>query len=141
MEEMYWSVRYQIENLEEIKKKLDSPNIWDLIYEAYDLYSNPRKRMQIELLREVIFELKRDYNKEFDGLERFKEDQIFLIKEKNELIKELLANLKTEDELFLPDTHLLENPEHIFDVKEGEITVERYLTKEERAKVEEERRK
>ncbi len=40
--------------------------------------------MQIELLREVIFELKRDFNKEFDGLERFKEDQLFLIKEKNE---------------------------------------------------------
>lgn len=105
------------------------------------MYSNPRKRMQIELLREVIFELKRDYNKEFDSLERFKEDQIFLIKEKNELIKELLANLKTEDELFEPDTHLLENPEHIFDVKDSDVTVERYLTKEERAKLEEERRK
>ena len=97
--------------------------------------------MQIELLREVIFELKRDYNKEFDQLERFKEDQIFLIREKNELIKELLANLKTEDELFQPEHHILENPEHIFDVKESEVTVERYLTKEERAKVEEERRK
>jgi hypothetical protein len=141
MEEMFWCVKLQIEQLDDIKKKLESPNIWDLIYEPYDLYSNPRKRMQIELLREVIFELKRDYNKEFDQLERFKEDQIFLIKEKNELIKELLANLKTEDELFQPDHHILENPEHIFDVKESEVTVERYLTKEERAKVEEERRK
>jgi hypothetical protein len=61
--------------------------------------------------------LKRDYNKEFDSLERYKEDQIFMIKEKNELIKELLSNLKTEDELFEPDTHLLENPDHIFNVR------------------------
>lgn len=35
----------------------------------------------------------------------------------------------------------MENPGHIFDVKESEITVERYLTKEERAKLDEERRK
>lgn len=97
--------------------------------------------MQIELLREVIFELKRDYNKEFDSLERFKEDQIFLIREKNELIKELLLNLKTEDDLFEPETHILENPDHIFDVKESDIKVEKYLTKDERARLDEERRK
>jgi hypothetical protein len=42
---MFWSVKYQIDQLDEIKKKLESPNIWDLIYEAYDLYSNPRKRV------------------------------------------------------------------------------------------------
>jgi|LauGreDrversion4_2_1035121.scaffolds.fasta_scaffold17743_4 hypothetical protein len=141
MEEMYWSVKYQVDQIDEVRKKLESPNIWDLIYEAYELYSNPHKRMQIELLREVVFELKRDYNKEFDSLERFKEDQIFLIREKNELIKELLSNLKTEDELFEPDTHILENPDHIFDVKESDVKVEKYLTKEERAKAEEERRK
>lgn len=46
------------------------------------------------MLKEVIFELKRDFNKEFDGLERFKEDSLFSIKEKNEQIKELLNNLK-----------------------------------------------
>jgi hypothetical protein len=141
MEEMFWAVKYQLDTLDEFKRRLDTPNIWDLIYESYDLYSNPRKRMQIELLREVIFELKRDYNKEFDSLERYKEDQIFLIKEKNELIKELLTNLKTEDELFEPDTHILENPDHIFNVKEEDVKVEKYLTKEERAKLEEERRK
>jgi hypothetical protein len=32
-------------------------------------------------------------------------------------------------------------PDHIFDVKDSDIKVERYLTKEERAKVEEERKK
>lgn len=93
------------------------------------------------MLREVVVELKREYNREFDGLERFKEDQIFLVREKNELIKELLANLKTEDELFEPETHILENPDHIFDVKDSDIKVEKYLTKEERAKLEEERRR
>lgn len=64
-----------------------------------------------------------------------------MIKEKNELIKELLSNLKTEDEFFEPDTHILENPDHIFNVKESDVTVEKYLTREERAKLDEERRK
>ena len=102
MEEMYWQVKLALSTLDELKKKLDAPNIWDLIYDAYDLYTNPRKRMQIELLKEVTFELKRDFNKEFDALERFKEDQLFLIKEKNEQIKELLTNLKQEEEIFEP---------------------------------------
>lgn len=102
MEEIYWSVKYVLQTLDEVKKKLDHPNIWDLIYESYDLYTDPRKRMQIELLREVIFELKRDYNKEFESLEKFKEDSLFTIKEKNEMIKELLNNLKQEEEIFEP---------------------------------------
>ena len=141
MEEIYWNVKYQLQTLDEIKKKLDHPNIWDLIYESFDLYTDSRKRMQIELLREVIFELKRDFNKEFESLEKFKEDSLFTIKEKNEMIKELLTNLKQEDDIFEPQSHPLEVPEHIFDVKEEEITVEKYLTKEERAKLEEEKRR
>ena len=67
-----------------MKKALDHPNIWDLIYDSFELYSDTRKRMQIDLLNEVVFELKRDYNKEFDQLEKFKEDCIFSIKEKND---------------------------------------------------------
>eukprot|EP00347_Sterkiella_histriomuscorum_P023011 403336298 len=141
MEEIYWSVKYALKTLDEVKKNLDNPNIWDLIYESYDLYTDPRKRMQIELLREVIFELKRDYNKEFESLEKFKEDSLFTIKEKNEMIKELLHNLKQEEEIFEPLSHPLEFPEHIFEVKEDEIGVEKFLTKEERTRLEEERLK
>ena len=141
MEEIYWSVKYALKTLDEVKRNLDNPNIWDLIYESYDLYTDPRKRMQIELLREVIFELKRDYNKEFESLEKFKEDSLFTIKEKNEMIKELLHNLKQEEEIFEPLSHPLEFPEHIFEVKEDEIGVEKFLTKEERTRLEEERLK
>jgi hypothetical protein len=94
MEEMFWQVSYLNKNLEETKKTLESPNIWDLIYEAYDLYSDSRKRIQIELLKEVLFELKRDFNKEFISLEDFKDNICTVIKEKNDLIKELLINLK-----------------------------------------------
>jgi hypothetical protein len=102
MEEMYWQVKYAIKSLDEAKKHLENPNIWDLIYDSFDLYTDSRKRMQIELLKEVIFELKKDYNKEYEALEKFKEDSLFTIKEKNEMIKELLTNLKQEEEIFEP---------------------------------------
>jgi hypothetical protein len=85
MEEMFWSVMQVLKTLDDMKRILDNPNIWDLIYESNELYTDTRKRMQIELLKEVVFELKRDYNKEFDSLERFKEDQLFMIKEKSSL--------------------------------------------------------
>lgn len=93
------------------------------------------------MVKAVVFELKRDFNKEFIDLEKFKEDQIYAIKEKNELITELLENLKQSEKLFEPEGHILEDPEHILTVKDDEIKVERYLTKEERAALEEERRR
>ena len=42
-----------------------APNIFELIYEPYELHTDIRKRNQIELVKECIFELKRGFNKEF----------------------------------------------------------------------------
>jgi cilia- and flagella-associated protein 43 len=74
-------------------------------------------------------------------LEKFKEDQLFAIKEKNEQIQELLDNLKQSETLFEPKGHHLETPETILVVDPSEIKVERYLTKEERAALEVERKR
>lgn len=93
------------------------------------------------MIKELIFELKRDFNLEFNALEKFKEDQIYAIKEKNSLIEELLENLGYDEELFEPQSHLLEDPEHIFKINPDDIKVEKYLNKEERAKLAEEERK
>lgn len=91
MEEVHWKVVYLERELEELKKALEdpNPNIYELLYDAFELYTDQRKRTQIELIREVIFELKRDYNKEFMILEAYKQEQIYAIKEKNEQIVEL----------------------------------------------------
>lgn len=43
--------------------------MFDLIYEPFDLYTDVRKRNQIELIKGVIFQLKRNFNKEFKELE------------------------------------------------------------------------
>ena len=114
MEELFWQVNYLNRTLEQTKEVLANPNIWDIIYESYELYTDSRKRIQIELLKEILFELKRDFNKEFVALEDTKDNILSVIKEKNDLIKELLINLKQEDEIFEPQSHILENPDSIF---------------------------
>jgi hypothetical protein len=45
-----------------------------LVYEPYELAADGRKVYQISLLQGVVFELKTDFNKEFDALEKYKED-------------------------------------------------------------------
>jgi len=39
--------------------------------------------MQIDLIREFIFELKRKFNKEFEGLKDIKEEKVYNIDERN----------------------------------------------------------
>jgi len=52
-----------------------------------------------------------------------------------------LTNLKTDEPLLEIELLDIEAPERVLTVKESEITVEKYLTKEEREAVEAERRK
>lgn len=93
------------------------------------------------MLQAVIFELKGEFNEKFIALGKAKEDSVYAIKEKNELISELLANLKYEEELFTPQQHPLEEPQSIIaEPTPDEIKVEKYLTKDERAQLDEEKR-
>ena len=112
------------------------------MYEPYDLYCDKRKRTQIELIKEIIFELKRDFNKEFELLEKHKNDHIFTIGEKNDQIKDLLENLKEPINIEKFQVAPEEKPDHIFELNEAtEINVERFLTKEQREELEEIERK
>jgi len=53
---------------------------------------------------------------------------------------EILQNLNQEEELFTPSTNPLEDPENIFKIEDDEIKVTKYLTKAERAELEEQQR-
>lgn len=112
-----------------------------MLYEPFELYADVRKRHQIELIKGVIFELKADFNKEFVELENDKNDQVYAIEEKNKAMQEILGKLQTHEDPFVPEPHDLEKPELILEAKPEEVKVERYLTKEQRAALEEERRK
>lgn len=146
MEEIHWKISllelFRKQQAEELRKTFENMNPYDILYNPFELYTNKRKRSQIEVLKMVVFELKKDFNKEFAALEIKKEDCKLQIKEKNEAIRELLQNLKDyETEVKEVDSHILERPEHILEIDDSEVPGIRYLTKEERAIKEEEERK
>lgn len=70
MEEIHWKIIQTKRTIDDLKASLESQNIFEMLYEPYDLYRDKRKRCQIEFLKEVVFELKRDFNKEFTNLEQ-----------------------------------------------------------------------
>lgn len=62
MDELFWCVTTAVKTLDERKASLEKPGIYDLIYKTFELYTDARKRAQIELLTQVIFELKKSFN-------------------------------------------------------------------------------
>jgi hypothetical protein len=130
MEEIHWKVVQTRRELEETKTLIEKNQltIFDLLYEPFELYTVKRKRTQIELLKECVFELKRDFNKEFEDLKNKKSLKKDDIGEKNEIIRDLLENLNEPDEIveIEPD----EDPKAILHVAESEVKIEKYLTKE-----------
>lgn len=142
MEEIHWKIVQTKRTIDELRAAIESQNIFEMMYEPYDLYCDKRKRTQIELIKEIIFELKRDFNKEFELLEKHKNDHIFTIGEKNDQIKDLLENLKEPINIEKFQVAPEEKPDHIFELNEAtEINVERFLTKEQREELEEIERK
>lgn len=69
MEEIHWKVSlfetFKKNLNEDLKKTFENLTPFDLLYSAFDLYTSKRKRTQIEIIKMIVFELKRDYNKEF----------------------------------------------------------------------------
>ena len=84
MEEIHWRIIQTKRSVDDLKAAIETGAIFEMLYEPYDLYRDKRKRAQIEFLKEVVFELKRDFNKEFEQLEKYKGDHQFNIGEKNE---------------------------------------------------------
>lgn len=41
-------------------------NDWNFLYGALELFTNNRKRNQIKLLHNIIFQIKEEFNKEFE---------------------------------------------------------------------------
>jgi WD40 repeat protein len=138
--ELRWKILTRKRELEDLRNNLHTLGSWDLIYEPFELYTDSRKRMQIEMIQDIVFKLKGEFNKEFENFQKFKDDQIFNIQERNNRITEILEDLKREEELFEPKSHPLETPEDILEVSPSEVPVEKHLTAEERAIEEEKRR-
>lgn len=131
----------EVEEKEEEKKDDDELSDWDYLYGAMELFTNNRKRNQIILLQNIIFRIKEEFNKEFDKMMHQRQIQVDMIAEKNKRIDEILGEIHRSEEVFEPNKNLLENPERILEVHPDEIPFKKYLTREERERIEKERLK
>ena len=109
-------------------------------HSQFNLHSNQRKRDQIELIKHTIGHLKNTFNKEFDDVYLSKKQEIARVAERTERIKQILKDLKSEDDVVIPAFKQIEIPESFLIVEDSEIKFEKYLTPEEQAALAEKER-
>ncbi len=66
-----------------------------------------------------------------------KESEIARINEKNVRIKKIAHDLKVDEKIIEPTLDSYEQPERILHVADHEVTIERYMSEEDRIKMEE----
>ncbi|KFP64681.1 WD repeat-containing protein 96, partial [Cariama cristata] len=107
-----------------------------ILYHQWDLHTREQKVNQIVLLKDIIYKVKIAFNKEFDIVARQKEQEIAQVKERNLRIREILAQLDLQVEVWEPALTDDEIPERALTVQDSEIKAEKYLTQQEREKAE-----
>ncbi|KAJ3262629.1 Cilia- and flagella-associated protein 43 [Boothiomyces macroporosus] len=112
-----------------------------LLYEDIDLKTKESRRIQTFILGECILDIKESFLKKFKEMCKMKQDDIMKIEEKNERIAAILAQLQIQEKIFHPEFDEDEVPESIMEVKDSEVTVERFLNAEELKKLEAKRLK
>jgi len=111
----------------------------DLLFNAFDLVTNERKKIQMFILEEVIADIKNQFNTKFDELVKSKNDILSKIDEKNERIQTIIEELEIKEEIIQPTLDNDEIPDSCLMLDDSEIKAEKYLTEEEKRKLEEKR--
>jgi hypothetical protein len=93
------------------------------------------------MMRHLIFRIKETYNKEFEKILKFRQNQNEIINDKNKRIEEICEELKRPNEVIKGKRNILESNESVLQVLPNEIPFKKYLSKEEREKAEKERLK
>ncbi|KFQ10494.1 WD repeat-containing protein 96, partial [Leptosomus discolor] len=107
-----------------------------ILHHQWDLHTREQKVSQIVLLKDIIYKVKTAFNKEFDIVARQKEQEIAQVKERNLRIREILAQLDLQVEVWEPALTDDEIPERALTVQDSEIKVEKFLTQQEKEKAE-----
>ena len=80
------------------------------------------------------------FNKEFDEVFKQKEAEIKRVKEKNDRIRKILGDLEIDENVFEPEMSVDEKPELLLEVKNDEVPFEKYISPEEKLRLEEQTR-
>ncbi|KAJ3099331.1 Cilia- and flagella-associated protein 43 [Phlyctochytrium planicorne] len=108
--------------------KLDSKA---MLYDPLELTTNERRRFQMTLLKET------EFNNKFKDFVKLKSDEIIKIEDKNERILAIINELQITETIFHPSLDEDEVPERIIKVDDSEVKVEKFVSAEERKKLEE----
>jgi hypothetical protein len=92
-------------------------------------------------MQNVIVKIKGAFNREFNKMLRFRQAQNEAINDKNKRIIEICEELKKSQETITGNKNILENPDDILEVAPKDIPFARYLSREEKEKIEKERQK
>ncbi|XP_074140961.1 cilia- and flagella-associated protein 43-like [Sminthopsis crassicaudata] len=100
----------------------------DLLNSQLELHTREEKINQIVLLKDIIYQVKIIFNREFDATFEQKKLEIARVREKNIRIKEIIMDLDLGEEVWQPEIEDCEKPDLILTVEDNEIKVEKYLT-------------
>jgi len=109
----------------------------DELYDPLTLYCPQRKRAQIAMLSDALYQRQVTYNKDFEIICQDKDAVKEQIKSKNHQISKVVAELKLggatglKVDLFVPKSHTLERPERLLVVDPADIKVTKVLNAQE----------
>jgi len=87
--------------------------------------------------QDCVYKIKQDFNKAFDDVYNIKSLEMKRISERNTRVQKILNDLSMEEQLVTVQISPLEQPERLFTVDDSEVTVEKYISEEERQRLEE----
>ncbi|KAJ3177825.1 Cilia- and flagella-associated protein 43 [Gaertneriomyces sp. JEL0708] len=119
---------------------VDYNDIKSLLYSPYELTTPERRRTQLILLSAVIRQIKQGYNGQFGNYLQQKHNAISSIEEKGERCKSIMNELGIQEHIPLPKLDDEEIPERVIEARDEEVTVTKFITEEERKKIEERKR-
>ncbi|XP_078007200.1 cilia- and flagella-associated protein 43-like [Phascolarctos cinereus] len=99
-----------------------------MLYNQLELHTREEKINQIVLLKDIIYNIKTEFNKDFDIVYQQKELEITRVNERNTHIQEIITELDLGEQIWQPVFEDCEKPERILVVEDHEIKVERILT-------------
>jgi len=111
------------------------------LYTPFELTTNSRRRIQISLIQVLGANVRHNFNRLFAGCQKEKMETINHIREKIQRIRAILRELGVNSEE-VPEPKLNPNeiPESILAVEDWEVPIPRYITAEEKAKIEAEKK-
>ncbi|KAI8823689.1 uncharacterized protein EV422DRAFT_618503 [Fimicolochytrium jonesii] len=118
---------------------------FSLLYSPFELTTSERRRIQAVILSHAIHVLKTQFNAKFDETLRLKRDEMGRIEERGDRAKGIMeelgwTNAGAAGEIFRPVLHDDEVPERVVEVRDEEVTAEKFITAEEQVKLAEKQR-